>query len=202
MAIITIHMRKNDGLEKKIIFFWIFTSGRFCLTPGSAGVGPHFREAPGWSGRVHMYVITGNHYHNDIYSRHNDIFSHVIMTERYLLVIKTDNSCHNDMYLYVIMAAFRYPHHTRPNSGPDMKISTEPIVSLPEPSGSKGELIVYQCSGVRRRCRSFTMFKHLLWNRLAIQSQTSHGASLGRRNKSLYKLSRSHDQYGRHAHIW
>ena len=51
MAIITIHMRKNDGLE----FFCIFTSGRFCLTPGSAGVALHFREAPGWSGRVHMY---------------------------------------------------------------------------------------------------------------------------------------------------
>ena len=30
----------------------------------------------------------------------------------------------------------------------------------------------------------------------------SHGASLARGNKSLYKLSRSHDQYGRHAHIW
>ena len=77
---------------------------------------------------------------------------------------------------------------------------------LPEPSGSQGELIVYPCSGVRRRCcrcRLFTMFKHLLlWNCLAIQSQTSHGASLGRGNKSLYKLSRSHDQYGHHAHIW
>ena len=46
--------------KKKIfffVFFCIFTSGRFCLTPGSAGVMPHFREAPGWSGRVHMYAI-------------------------------------------------------------------------------------------------------------------------------------------------
>ena len=53
-------MRKNDGLGKKkknfFFFICIFTSGRFCLTPGSAGFGPHFREAPGWSGRVHMYV--------------------------------------------------------------------------------------------------------------------------------------------------
>ena len=58
MAIITIHMHKNDGLEeKKKKNFCIFTSGRFCLTPGSGGVGPHFREAPGWSGRVHMYVL-------------------------------------------------------------------------------------------------------------------------------------------------
>ena len=48
----TIHMHKNDGLEnylkrkKSFFFFYIFTSGRFCLTPGNAGVGLHFREAP------------------------------------------------------------------------------------------------------------------------------------------------------------
>ena len=36
---------------------FFFTSRRFCLTPGSAGVGLHFREAPGWSGRVHMYAL-------------------------------------------------------------------------------------------------------------------------------------------------
>ena len=41
--------------KKKIFFFFIFTSGRFYLTPRSAGVGLHFWEAPGWSGRVHMY---------------------------------------------------------------------------------------------------------------------------------------------------
>ena len=47
------------------------------------------------------------------------------------------------------------------------------------------------------------MFKHLLlWNRLANQSQIVCGASLGRENESLYKSSRSHDQDGRHAHIW
>ena len=48
-----------------------------------------------------------------------------------------------------------------------------------------------------------TIFKHLLhWNRLANQSQILCGASLGRGNESLYKWSRSHDQDGRHAHIW
>ena len=48
-----------------------------------------------------------------------------------------------------------------------------------------------------------TIFKHLLhWNRLANQSQILCGASLGRGNESLYKRSRSHDQDGRHAHIW
>ena len=49
-------MRKNDGSGIFFFFFCIFTSGRFCLTAGSAGVGLHFREAPGWSGRVHMYA--------------------------------------------------------------------------------------------------------------------------------------------------
>ena len=51
--------RKLLKKKKKNFFFFfcIFTSGRFCLTPGSAGVGLHFREAPGWSGRVHMYVF-------------------------------------------------------------------------------------------------------------------------------------------------
>ena len=50
---------------------------------------------------------------------------------------------------------------------------------------------------------SFTIFKNLLLrNRLANQSQFLCGAFLGRGNQSLYKLSRSHDQDGRHAHIW
>ena len=48
-----------------------------------------------------------------------------------------------------------------------------------------------------------TIFKHLLhWNRLANQSQILCGASLGRGKESLYKWSRSHDQDGRHAHLW
>ena len=53
---IIIHMHKNDGLEN-YLFFFFFTSGRFCLTHGSAEVRLHFRAAPRWSGRVHMYVI-------------------------------------------------------------------------------------------------------------------------------------------------
>ena len=67
-----------------------------------------------------------------------------------------------------------------------------------------GELIVYQWSGVRRRRRpSSTMLKHLLLtNRLADQSQILFGASLGRGNKILFAASGSHDQHGRHAHIW
>ena len=76
-----------------------------------------------------------------------------------------------------------------------------------------GELIVYQWSGVRRRPSSSfvvrrrrpssTMLKHLLLrNRLADQSQILCGASLGRGNEILFAASGSHDQDGRHAHIW
>ena len=73
-----------------------------------------------------------------------------------------------------------------------------------------GELIVYQWSGVRRRLSvgvrrrpSSTMLKHLLLsNRLADQSQSLYGASLGRGNKTLFAAPESHDQDGHHAHIW
>ena len=76
-----------------------------------------------------------------------------------------------------------------------------------------GELIVYPWSGVRRRPSvvrpsvvrrpSFTMLKHLLLrNSLADQSQILCGASLGRGNEILFAASGSHDQDGRHAHIW
>ena len=65
--------------------------------------------------------------------------------------------------------------------------------SSPEPSCSQGELMVYSCSGV---CPSFvrlsTIFKDLLW---ANQIQR-------RGNEGFYKRSRSHDQDGRHDHIW
>ena len=65
-----------------------------------------------------------------------------------------------------------------------------------------GELIVYQWSSVRRRLSS-TILKHLLLrNRLADQSQILCGASLGRGNVILFATSGSHDQDGRHAHIW
>ena len=43
-------------LFTKKFFFVIFTSGRFCLTHKSVGVGLHFQEAPGRSGRVRMYA--------------------------------------------------------------------------------------------------------------------------------------------------
>ena len=78
------------------------------------------------------------------------------------------------------------------------------VVSSPEPLGSQGELIVYASSRRPSSVRpSSTMLKHLLLrNRWADQSQILCGASLGRGNESLYKWSRSHDQDGRHAHIW
>ena len=41
-------MHKNDGLENYLKKKKNFTSGRFCLTPGSVGVRLHFWEAPGW----------------------------------------------------------------------------------------------------------------------------------------------------------
>ena len=70
----------------------------------------------------------------------------------------------------------------------------------------KGELIGYSWCGVRMRPSvrpSFTMLKDLLLrNRWANQSQILCGASLGRGNESLFAGPRSHDQDGRHAHIW
>ena len=69
-----------------------------------------------------------------------------------------------------------------------------------------GELIVYPWSGFRRHRPSVrlssTMLKHLLRNRLADQSQILCGASLGRGNDILFAAPGSHDQDGRHAHIW
>ena len=82
------------------------------------------------------------------------------------------------------------------------------LFSSPEPLGSQGELIVYPWSGVRpssvvRRPSVVNNFKHLLLqNRLANQSQILCGACLGRGNESLFPASGSHDQDGRHAHIW
>ena len=64
----------------------------------------------------------------------------------------------------------------------------------------KGELIGYSWSGVRPSV--VNNFKHLLQNRLPDQSQNLCGASLGRGNQSLFATSGSHDQDGRHAHIW
>ena len=54
-----------------------------------------------------------------------------------------------------------------------------------------------------RPSSSFTMLKGLLLrNRWTNQSQILCGASLGRGNESLFVASESHDQDGRHAHIW
>ena len=56
---------------------------------------------------------------------------------------------------------------------------------------------------VRRSSVVVNDFKHLLLcNCLANQSQILCGASLGRGNVSLFTASWSHDQDGRHAHIW
>ena len=82
--------------------------------------------------------------------------------------------------------------------------------SSPEPLGSEDELIVYPSSrrpSVRRRpsatATSFTMLEDfLLRNCWADQSQILCGASLGRGNDILFAASGSHDQDGRHAHIW
>ena len=71
-----------------------------------------------------------------------------------------------------------------------------------------GELIGYSWSGVRQSggvspAASSTMLKDLLLrNRLADQSQILCGASLGRGNDILFAASGSHDQDGRHVHIW
>ena len=64
------------------------------------------------------------------------------------------------------------------------------------------ELIGYSWSVVRPSSSSFTMLKDLLQNRLADQSRISCGAPLGKGNESLFAASGSHDQDGRHAHIW
>ena len=66
----------------------------------------------------------------------------------------------------------------------------------------EGELIVYPWSGVRPSV--VHNFKHLLLlNPLAYQSQILCGASLGRGNETLFDMhAGSHDQDGRHAHIW
>ena len=74
----------------------------------------------------------------------------------------------------------------------------------------RGELLVYQWlrrpSSVVRPSSvrpSVNIFKHLLlWNHWANWTQISYGDSLGWGNESLFKWLWSHDQDGRHAHIW
>ena len=58
-------------------------------------------------------------------------------------------------------------------------------------------------ASVRASAASSTMLKNLfLRNRFANQSQILCGASLDRGNDILFAASGSHDQDGRHAHIW
>ena len=75
------------------------------------------------------------------------------------------------------------------------------VFCSPEPK-ALGELIVYQWSGVRRLSSSTMLKDLLLRNRWSDQSQILCGASLGRGNDILFAASGSHDQDGRHAHIW
>ena len=66
-----------------------------------------------------------------------------------------------------------------------------------------GELKVYQWSGVRRP--SVVVHNaHTSSSRKPLgQSKPNFiRASLGRGNEILFAASGSHDQYGRHAHIW
>ena len=79
------------------------------------------------------------------------------------------------------------------------------VFSSPEPK-VHGELIRYPYPGVRPSSTSLYVvvhnFKHHLQNRLLDQSQILCGASLGRGNEIFFSASGSHDQDGRHAHIW
>ena len=65
-----------------------------------------------------------------------------------------------------------------------------------------GKLIGYSWSGVRPSSVANNFKRLLLRNRWADQSQILCGASLGRENEILFAASGSHDQDGRHAHIW
>ena len=81
-----------------------------------------------------------------------------------------------------------------------------PVFSSPEPKAHRWAyriLMVRRPSVVRRRPSVVNNFKRLLLhNRWADQSQILCGASLGRGNEILFAASGSHDQDGRHAHIW
>ena len=77
------------------------------------------------------------------------------------------------------------------------------IFSSPEPSGSQGGLIVYPCSGVPDRGRGRRQKFQTSSLKLLGQSKPNFMWSLlGKGNESMYKWSRSHDQDGRHAHMW
>ena len=73
------------------------------------------------------------------------------------------------------------------------------IMSSP---GPKAHRRAYRIPMVRRPSLATMLKDLLLRNRWANQCQILCGASLGRVNESLFAASGSHDQDGRHAHIW
>ena len=82
----------------------------------------------------------------------------------------------------------------------ELKLS---IVSSHEPSVSQDELIVYPCSG-DRCCRSRRRQRYIFSSETAwpIKAKCLCGSSLGKANEILYRWYITHDQDGRHAHIW
>ena len=85
-----------------------------------------------------------------------------------------------------------------------VKFSTE-LFSSPEPKAHRCayRILMVQRPSVVVRPSVVNNFKRLLLrNRWADQSQILCGASLGRGNDILFAASGSHDQDGRHAHIW
>ena len=85
-------------------------------------------------------------------------------------------------------------------------VSERNILSSPEPLGSQGELIVYPSSrrpSVRRRPPFSKIFSsETAWpikTKFYVEQPWEGGTKV---YESLYKWSRSHDQDGRHAHIW
>ena len=85
--------------------------------------------------------------------------------------------------------------------------NTVAIISSPKTSGSQGELIVYPCSGVhhrpsvvRRRQQCSNIFSsETAWPiKAKFHVEPPHEGG----GESFYKKSRSHDQDGRHDHIW
>ena len=166
-----------------------------------------------------------------IFSANCKYFSHIISESRCCSLVCRDifsKTCANPkksfcFKLVVNAVDTGYPHDGRADKGsyphdcfadkdsyPHDR-HNQYIISSPEPLGSQGELIVYPSSrrpsSVVRRPSSVVVvvnnFKHLLLqNRWADQSQILCGASLGRGNDILFTASGSHDQDGRHAHIW
>ena len=65
-----------------------------------------------------------------------------------------------------------------------------------------GELIGYSWSGVRPSSVVHNAQRYFSPKLFANQSHILCGASLGRGNDILFAASGSHDQDGRHTHIW